>query len=267
MSKVFEIKAIGMEVLSFVPDNYLFNASVSKNFNAVYTGVSTCTKETYISECVKSIDRFNLAKLANLPLSYNVTKIASKEGNLEVLQSAVDFGCPWNKEAVYSAAQEGHIDVLQWLISLPMPERRPIYPQNLYYITVVYYYAALAGHLNIIKWLRENDYPWNNQTSTGAAEGGHLEILKWLKEQECPMDEVCAAAAEGDQMEVLKWAREQGYSWDRDTCCGAAGIGNLEMLKWLREHDCPWDELTCTAAARGGHFEVLQWAIANGCPN
>jgi hypothetical protein len=40
------------------------------------------------------------------------------------------------------------------------------------------------------------NFPWDEDTCTNAAEGGHLEVLKWLRENGCPWDEkTCGYAA------------------------------------------------------------------------
>jgi len=44
---------------------------------------------------------------------------------------------------------------------------------------------VLGGHLRLLKWARENGYPWNKDTTTGAARRGHLEVLKWSTMNRC----------------------------------------------------------------------------------
>ena len=39
--------------------------------------------------------------------------------------------------------------------------------------------AAALGQLEILKWLRENNFPWDEETCRRAASGGHLEVLQW----------------------------------------------------------------------------------------
>ena len=46
--------------------------------------------------------------------------------------------------------------------------------------------AAEWGRLEILKWLRENNFPWDEETCRRAASGGHLEMLQWARENGCP---------------------------------------------------------------------------------
>ena len=98
--------------------------------------------------------------------------------------------------------------------------------------------AAGEGQREVLKWLRENDFPWNEETCASAALGGHLEMLQWLRANDCP--------------------------WDEWTCARAALGGHLEVLQWARANGCPWDERTRAFAEEEGHDAVLEWAIANG---
>ena len=36
--------------------------------------------------------------------------------------------------------------------------------------------AAEGGHLEMLQWARANGCPWNERTCRGAAEGGNLEV-------------------------------------------------------------------------------------------
>ena len=47
-------------------------------------------------------------------------------------------------------------------------------------------WAAGAGQLEILKWLRENDFPWDEETCAAAALNGHLEVMQWLRANGCP---------------------------------------------------------------------------------
>ena len=55
-----------------------------------------------------------------------------------------------------------------------------------YIFNSVCMWAAGKGQLEILKWLRENDFPWNEETCARAALFGHLELLQWAHENGCP---------------------------------------------------------------------------------
>ena len=100
--------------------------------------------------------------------------------------------------------------------------------------------AAEGGHLEVLQWARANDCPWDGWTCAYAASGGHLEVLQWARENGCPWNRwTCAYAAFGGHLEVLQWARANDCPWDEWTCYDAAEGGHLEVLQWARENGCP----------------------------
>ncbi len=131
-------------------------------------------------------------------------------------------------------ASGGHLEVLQWAIEQGCPWDQ----------TQMCAYAALGGHLEVLQWARSQGCPWDERTCGWAARGGHLEVLQWARSQGCPWnEEICATAARGGHLEVLQWARSQGCPWDQTRVCGwAAGGGHLEVLQWAIEQGCPEEE-------------------------
>jgi hypothetical protein len=49
--------------------------------------------------------------------------------------------------------------------------------------------AAQGGHLEVLQYLRAKGTTWDARTCAGAAEDGHLEVLQWLRANGCPWDE------------------------------------------------------------------------------
>jgi hypothetical protein len=207
-------------------------------------------------------------------------------GRLDILQWALDKGCPWDARCASTCARFGHTDMFRWILD----ER--------FFINVVdicsnaasgghlqllqlareydcpwdentFHCAARSGNFQLIKWARNNGCRWDANTCTAAARLGQLEILQWLREENCPWDaQTCAVAAERAHLHVLEWARsrECPCQWDESTCSAAAKYGRLQILQWAREKGCPWDKGTCEGAAKHGYLEILQWARENGCP-
>ena len=102
--------------------------------------------------------------------------------------------------------------------------------------------AAALGQLEILKWLRENNFPWDEETCRRAASGGHLEVLQWACANGCP--------------------------WNEDTCKYAANGGHLEVLQWARANGCEWDGQTITWARIGGwrSFRVVELGDSERLP-
>ncbi len=74
--------------------------------------------------------------------------------------------------------------------------------------------AAEGGHLHVLQWARSQDpqCPWDWRTCVYAARGGYLHVLQWARSQDppCPWDWwTCSAAAANANWDVLQWARSQ----------------------------------------------------------
>ena len=48
--------------------------------------------------------------------------------------------------------------------------------------------AAQGGHLELLQWARAKGCPWDEGTSQHAAENGHLEVFQWALIHGCPCD-------------------------------------------------------------------------------
>ena len=48
--------------------------------------------------------------------------------------------------------------------------------------------AAESGHLEILQWLRAEGCPWNGGTCYYMVDQGHAEVLRWARENGAPWD-------------------------------------------------------------------------------
>ena len=48
--------------------------------------------------------------------------------------------------------------------------------------------AAQGGHLDVLNWAREHGCPWGMDLCAEAADHGHFHVLKWAREMGCPWD-------------------------------------------------------------------------------
>ena len=188
----------------------------------------------------------------------DITLTAAQAGHLHVLQWARSKGYPWNTNTCSISAQLGHLQILQWATAEGCPCDQQICTQE----------AAKAGHLDILKWARSTNFAFHELTCNFAAGGGHLETLKWTIDNQCPCNAECLipGAAITGHVHTAQWARNQGFPWDEDTCKYAARGGHLPFLQLARTNGCPWNYETCLDAAAGNHVEVLEWAVSHGCP-
>ena len=134
--------------------------------------------------------------------SYSPTELASFRDFAKVMRDAIGEKGSFNELKPGEAAQRGCLDTLKIL------HRRGRVAFNVDLCTA----AAYGGQLEVLKWLRENSYPWDEETCSQAVVGGYLD--------------------------VLKWAHENGCKWNTETCVEAAARGDLEMLQWAHEKGC-----------------------------
>jgi hypothetical protein len=199
---------------------------------------------------------------------YKISTLAlnniAKKGDLDLLKYAHGKNTEINSLVAWGAAEFGHLHILKWMIY----DINVDFKENEEYWTCSW--AAHGGKLDVLKWLRDNNFRWNEMTTSQAAVGNHFEVLKYVIDNGCPFDELTFANAAKHKgkssIETLSWLRRIGCPWDEYTCSTAASSGNLEALQWLRENGCPWSERTCDLAALYGQLEVLKWAREHGCP-
>ena len=72
--------------------------------------------------------------------------------------------------------------------------------------------AAEGGHLEVLQWLHVNDCPWDEDVCTEAARGGHLEMLKWARSENCPwdVDKCLEAAHDHFNNDIIEWIESVG---------------------------------------------------------
>jgi hypothetical protein len=128
--------------------------------------------------------------------------------------------------------------------------------------------AARNGHLEVLQWLMTENCPWYAKACNVAAKYGHIKVLKWLRDNGCDWcPRTCSNAAENGHLEVLMWARVNGCDWFENTICASASIhGHLDVLVWLQTEGCILHRDACTFAERNGHDAVVAWLKKNGCP-
>lgn len=184
-----------------------------------------------------------------------------------MLQWALENGCQWSKEALTTAAREGHLSVLQWAMAVGVPWNQRVWEK-------ICASAAEKKYFHIIKWSKDNGFDhwsisvdyildFDNISSFEKFE----EIFQSTDNPSCIWESkhIRRAASKG-KLHTVQWLRSKGCAWDNETCAAAALWGHLEVLQWLRSQGCPWDESVCEYAAIHGFIHILEWARANGCP-
>uniref|UniRef100_A0AAV1T869 Ankyrin repeat-containing domain n=1 Tax=Peronospora matthiolae TaxID=2874970 RepID=A0AAV1T869_9STRA len=159
---------------------------------------------------------------------------AALAGHLHLVQrlsrrhpTAFDCCC---QEAMDSAAEFGHLDVVQWLHA----NRREGCTTDAMDM------AACNGHLEIVQWLHEHRHEGCTSNAIDfAAQHGHVKVIKWLHSN-----------------------RTEGathYAIDN-----AATSGHLDVIQWLYTHrDEGCSQSAIVNAIYAGHEDVARWLARN----
>ena len=220
----------------------------SIRFNAISNGYSDLLKWLISSE--------EVIRIANKLY----TRLAAKEGHLDILVYLYENGCKWDSQTCLNAVVKDHLEIIKYLRTKFCENGWPLG-------TVLCMNAAKFGHLEVLKYLHETGCHWNDTSCMNAAEFGHLEVLQYLHENGCEWyEDTCVNATKNGHLEVLKYLHENGCFWDEEACYYAARFGHLEVLKYLHENGCPWDANVCSQACKSDNLDILKYLHENGCP-
>jgi hypothetical protein len=195
--------------------------------------------------------------------------VAAENGRLDVLQWMAKLDPPVvpNETGANSAARSGNLEVLKWMAKLS----DPVFPDQAGANSAAWY-----GKLEVLKWMAALSDPVfpNQDGANNAAEMGYLELLKWMAELSDPVfpDQHGAnRAAWRGKLEVLKWmqnALNPPVVPNETGASNAARSGNLEVLKWMAKLSDPVfpDQAGANSAAWYGKLEVLKWMAALSDP-
>eukprot|EP01036_Dinobryon_divergens_P039719 gene39719-52413_t len=71
-------------------------------------------------------------------------------GRLDILQWALDKGCPWDARCASTCAMGGHMEMFRWILDL----NRELFDIN---VDMICSDAAFGGHLQLLQAIREGD--------------------------------------------------------------------------------------------------------------
>ena len=150
---------------------------------------------------------------------------AAGAGELVILKWLRQHSASWDEYSLIDAAACGHLDVMQWAIENGCPMTAS-----------VSHSAAEAGwegydeddSLETLKFLHKHGCPFDAETCQRAVFSGKLEKLVWLRSPpiNCPWDaDTTQAALHNCQWDMLKFALDNGCPYhpaNRDTISNVA---------------------------------------------
>jgi hypothetical protein len=184
----------------------------------------------------------------------SICRNAAKNGHLECLTLAHQFGCLWDVRVCEDAALRGQYDCLKYAHENGCP----------WNINVCYY--ASQGHVKCLEYAHINGCPWDSKLYEHAIISGDIESIKYAHQNGCPWNnKICEDAALLNYFDILKYAIDNGALKNSKVCNKAASNGNFESLKYAHENGCDFDEDTCYEVNRSKNKECILYVHEKGC--
>ncbi len=161
-------------------------------------------------------------------------------------------GAPMQETAFCYAAEEGLIDVLEWLVQVAPSD---MLTDDLYDQMIEM--AARHGHFDAVQWIAKRYAPHRRCVMKPAVRGGHVHIAKWAcrslvideSDDELFGGDMLKMGVRSGSLRVVQWLwkKVQGHA-DEDVIRLATYYADGIILDWLREQGAPWDGKMCTHA-------------------
>eukprot|EP00953_Heterococcus_sp_UTEX-ZZ885_P012570 7207-Heterococcus_DN1.PRE.2 len=238
-------------------------ASASRVRAAHDSGLRLHEANKQLSSCAGTyadVDTLEAAHDLGLPFSAHVMRGAASSRCLSKLQWLhIEQQCPFPGEITLIAARAGDVEMLRWLKSAGCCFDKWTSLRG----------AQSGNNLNVLQFLHAEGCPWHPNVCGAAGEAGDLEQLNWLFSHGATVDNSTAMiAARGGAVPVLEWLQQQqDVELKEHTMCCAAEHGHLQLCQWLHAQQCPWDDTATFSAARYNHCATLRWLIESGCPH
>lgn len=204
----------------------------------------------------------------------SLVDLAAHDGNLPVLEWAIDAGHKLTAETAPIAAGSGHLHILKYLVSIGR--------QWTMKTTTA---AVVNGHLNVFEYAYENGYEYDQQSFDIAARNGHLNIIKYGYQHDinvhrdhtypglrlnfrhhATIRSICNSAVEFGQLHILDWVAQE-IGCPKNLHLTTIMTNRIDSLAWLVKNDPAVDgrQLYGTAVHRN-MIDILEWLYTNGVP-
>ena len=143
----------------------------------------------------------------------------------------------WDDRTINTAANQGNLEMVKYCVANECPIDEWACK-----------FAAQNGHLECLEYLREEGKaPWDEYTALRAAQNGHLHILEYLVERKYDGYNAwacnawaCERAAENGHLDCMKYLHETAKApWDSEAVFWAHETNRTECLQYLLDNNCP----------------------------
>jgi len=199
----------------------------------------------------------------HVPLDNMTMSWAALSGNISLLRYVMEKGGKLNSDTLSSAAWSGSEVMVRWLHD----------EHHLPWSSEMCTSAAENGHLSLLQYLRSQGCEWDAETGDRAAMNGHLSVLRWATEHGCPITYYvptvfnCAVRGHLDVLQFLYQYDSKRFLIDELEKTGIIGSvaqeGHLYVVQFLY----PLQKyhygvlLQAVQCKKSSALEVVQWLI------
>lgn len=147
------------------------------------------------------------------------------------------------------AAGEGDLRLLEWAMERGCEKGHQI-------IDV----AARRGDIPMVRFMETKWQTMRATAHLCAARHGQLAFLKWVVARGDTLhDEICDAATIGGHLRCLQYVHAHGGKMDEKTYRLAVQHGHMKMVQWMHAQGCPCDHTAKEVAVFHGQTMCLQF--------
>lgn len=177
-------------------------------------------------------------------------------GGIPCIDYLRELGHPWHELFTQTAAENGYVDIFQFLIDRGCPCNTEHCSK----------YLAEVGSLEGLRFIFERGMAWSSDSCEAAASKGHMECFTFLLESGCPLNvhKICKSAA--TNLSWLVYVHHLGGKLTPAAAAEAGRAGALDCLQYMHTHGCVFTIEVANACASNVSPECLQFVLQSGCP-
>ncbi|AVK76385.1 Ankyrin repeat domain containing protein [Pandoravirus neocaledonia] len=178
---------------------------------------------------------------------------AAKGGHLKCLRLLHETGWRWNEETLRVAVAKGHVDCVNYILSVGCIQERHDFE--------ICYGPPTPAHFACVKEIVDAGVHMGDFGDMAAVESGHFDCLRLFGGESRWDEEVCAIAARRGDLPMLRHLHENAWDWDKDTVQGAIESGNRGCVAYALASGCPWEKGHLCDMIRADLWPVFALAV------
>jgi len=194
---------------------------------------------------------------------------AARLGRADLVRLAAEQGANEADIALYSAAGEGHLPIVEWVWDYATRLEAPVVEESVLQETLnqILLDASEGGHSDVLEWAVNKGADDFNYAVWKAVRNGHPELLPRLLELGADdYDHVMQAASSQNYPLIVNDMLAKGATNYNSALSAAALGGNVAIFDQMLALGANDYGMPLGFAARGGHIDLVRRLVALGAP-